>query len=199
MKKTIKDTVLNEIVINKSRFITFVFPINSLDEIKNIISSMRKQYYDATHIVYAYILKETEKSSDDKEPKGTAGRVMMDILHKMELDNVLSLTVRYFGGIKLGKGGLVRAYSSTLSDALLKAQFIFLKKTVLFSFSLSYQDASRFDKIMDNPISIEKEYQDNVVYTLRVHQDDYLKYKNLLLSFSSSYRQIGYKEEEIYL
>ncbi|MCB9498836.1 MAG: YigZ family protein [Bacillales bacterium] len=199
MKKTIKDTVLNEIVINKSRFITFVFPINSLDEIKNIISSMRKQYYDATHIVYAYILKETEKSSDDKEPKGTAGRVMMDILHKMELDNVLSLTVRYFGGIKLGKGGLVRAYSSTLSDALLKAQFIFLKKTVLFSFSLSYQDASRFDKIMDNPISIEKEYQDNVVYTLRVLQDDYLKYKNLLLSFSSSYRQIGYKEEEIYL
>ncbi len=199
MKKTIKDTVLNEIVINKSRFITFVFPINSLDEIKNIISSMRKQYYDATHIVYAYVLKELEKSSDDKEPKGTAGRVMIDILHKLELDNILSLTIRYFGGIKLGKGGLVRAYSSTLSDALLKAQFIFLKKTVLFNFSLSYQDAARFDKIVDNPISMDKEYQDNVIYTIRVLQDDYPKYKNLLLSFSSSYCPIDYKEEEIYL
>lgn len=109
-----------EIVVKKSKFIATLYYVRSEDEAQDVIKSVKKNYYDARHNCYAYrIIKENEiieRFSDDGEPSGTAGAPMLGILSKNNLGNVLVVVTRYFGGILLGTGGLVRAYS----DATLK-------------------------------------------------------------------------------
>jgi uncharacterized YigZ family protein len=100
--------------IQKSKFITQVFPIDSEDGALNIINKVKKKHYKATHNVYAYILgknKEIQKCTDDGEPSGTAGVPILEIIKKENLINTLVIVTRYFGGIKLGAGGLIRAYA----------------------------------------------------------------------------------------
>ena len=110
----INEIITNEIVINKSRFITTLFPVKNIDDVNYFLSLTKKKYYDATHNCYAYIIGENaniQKCSDDGEPQKTAGFPMLDVLKKNNMTNILAITTRYFGGILLGAGGLVRAYS----------------------------------------------------------------------------------------
>lgn len=127
---TIKESVKVEIVEKKSKFIANLFYAESISEAEEIIKKMKKEYFDARHncIAYRIIEEETiiEKSSDDGEPSGTAGAPMLNILQKNNLCNVVIIVTRYFGGILLGTGGLVRAYSEALKKALEKA--ILIKK-----------------------------------------------------------------------
>ena len=119
----IQNTYENEIVIEKSRFITRIFRVNDIDMVNSILEEIRKKHYDATHNCYAYILgdnQEIQKCSDDGEPQKTAGFPMMDVLKKNNLTNVLVIVTRYFGGILLGAGGLVRAYSDSVAQVLKK-------------------------------------------------------------------------------
>ena len=113
---TIKDNVQFELVEKKSRFIANLFYVESTQEAENIIKDIRKKYYDAKHNCIAYRIIDNgrivEKASDDGEPSGTAGAPMLNILQKNNLANVLIIVTRYFGGILLGTGGLVRAYSA---------------------------------------------------------------------------------------
>ncbi len=123
----IKGMYENEIVIEKSRFITRIFRVDSIDNVNNILEEIRKKHYDATHNCYAYILgdnQEIQKCSDDGEPQKTAGFPMMDVLKKNNLTNVLVIVTRYFGGVLLGTGGLVRAYSNSLLQAIEKSEKI---------------------------------------------------------------------------
>lgn len=118
---TIKDSVQTELLEKKSKFIANLFYIESVKEAEEIISKTRKKYFDARHNCIAYRVMENnlvEKSSDDGEPSGTAGLPMLNILQKNNLVNVLVIVTRYFGGILLGTGGLVRAYSNTLLQAI---------------------------------------------------------------------------------
>ena len=112
---TIKENVQTEIVVKKSKFICNLIKVETQEEAENIIKYTKKKYYDARHNCVAYRVVEderiTEKSSDDGEPSGTAGGPMLNILQKNNLCNVLVSVTRYFGGILLGTGGLVRAYS----------------------------------------------------------------------------------------
>jgi len=121
MFKTITNNVSSEIVEKKSKFIGNLFYIETQNEAEEIIKEVRKKYHDARHNCIAYRVWDNntiiEKSSDDGEPSGTAGAPMLDILKKHNLCNVLIIVTRYFGGILLGTGGLVRAYS----DATIKA------------------------------------------------------------------------------
>ncbi|MGM9971829.1 MAG: YigZ family protein [Anaeroplasmataceae bacterium] len=132
--KKIKETYSNEIIINKSRFIAQIFRVNSIDEINEVLALTKKKYYDATHNCYAYILGEDaniQKCSDDGEPSKTAGAPILDVLKKQELTNILCIVTRYFGGILLGAGGLVRAYSESTSEVIKKAKIydtLLLKK-----------------------------------------------------------------------
>ena len=100
--KSIKGEVKNEIIIEKSRFITYLFNVDSSQKAKDKIQEIRKEHNEATHVVYAYILENDSRSNDDNEPKGTAGLPTLEVLRKENLINVLAITVRYFGGIKLG-------------------------------------------------------------------------------------------------
>lgn len=113
----INNNVENEIIIKKSRFITKLIYIDDIDEVNKIIDNLKKEYKKATHICYAYIIDGKEKAVDDGEPSGTAGRPILNVIQKKSVTNVLAVVIRYFGGIKLGAGGLVRAYTNSISDA----------------------------------------------------------------------------------
>ncbi|MCR1898223.1 YigZ family protein [Irregularibacter muris] len=111
---TINEKAEVEEIIEKSKFISYVFPIQSEEEATNIIHKINKLHWKATHNVYAFILgenKEIQRSSDDGEPSGTAGVPVLEIIKKEDLTNILIIVTRYFGGIKLGAGGLIRAYA----------------------------------------------------------------------------------------
>lgn len=140
---TIKGNVQTEIVERKSKFIANLFPVESVNEAEEIIKSIKKKYHDARHNCIAYRIIEdnlmVEKSSDDGEPSGTAGAPMLNVLQKNKLANVLITVTRYFGGILLGTGGLVRAYSDCLlkaieeSDKIQKCQGIEMLSIVAYS------------------------------------------------------------------
>ena len=145
----INKTYENTIIINKSEFITHLCRVNSVEEVNDILAATRKKYYDATHNCYAYIIgknAEIQKSSDDGEPQKTAGMPMLDVLKKNNLTNILAITTRYFGGILLGAGGLVRAYSSSVSECLKKAELYDTKEGLKLQITLNYSDYNSFIK-----------------------------------------------------
>lgn len=110
-----------ELIINKSKFISYRYDLSTLSDVETILLSLKKQYKKATHICYAYIYNRDsvhEKCSDDGEPSGTAGYPILNVLKKKNLTNILVVVVRYFGGIKLGAGGLTRAYTKACAEVL---------------------------------------------------------------------------------
>ena len=121
--KSIKENITNKIEINKSIFITELIKVKNVEDISTLMDRIKDQYKDATHYCYAYIIDDLKKSSDDGEPGGTAGVPIMDTLNKVDLNYILCVVIRYFGGIKLGAGGLVRAYRKAVSDCLDKEEY----------------------------------------------------------------------------
>ena len=115
----------NLIEIKKSKFISLAYPVETPSQVEEILAGLHKEYKDATHICYAFVLSNPnlEKASDNGEPDGTAGKPILDVIKKNDLTNVLVVVVRYFGGIKLGAGGLVRAYSSSASEVIKMCRF----------------------------------------------------------------------------
>ncbi len=116
-----------ETTIKKSRFISRVYHVEDEAEAEAILAAVRKEHYKATHACSAYILATTplrQKASDDGEPSGTAGKPILEVIARRELKNVLVVVIRYFGGVKLGAGGLIRAYSGGAADVLDAAQIV---------------------------------------------------------------------------
>ena len=110
-----------------SKFLSFAIPVKDLAEIKPILDNYRKEYYDARHVCYAYMLgadRDTFRANDDGEPSGTAGRPILGQINSFELTNILVIVVRYFGGILLGTGGLITAYKEAAADAIRQAQIV---------------------------------------------------------------------------
>ena len=116
--RTIINETVNEIVIQKSKFIGIINPLNSSEEVKDILARIKKEYPKATHYCYAYIFDENMKSNDDGEPAKTAGRPILEVMIKHDINRALLVVVRYFGGIKLGAGGLTRAYVQGATSVL---------------------------------------------------------------------------------
>lgn len=118
---TVKEPGSHEIVIQKSRFITFVGRAYTEEEAQSFITEIKKEHKNANHNCSAYLIGEQDhiqKANDDGEPSGTAGVPMLDVLKKRELKNTVVVVTRYFGGIKLGAGGLIRAYGSSVTEAI---------------------------------------------------------------------------------
>lgn len=112
---------MEELVINKSKFISYKFDLHSLEDVKAFLNDLKKEHKKATHICYAYVFSGdvvSEKCSDDGEPSGTAGYPILNVIKKKGLKNVMVVVVRYFGGIKLGAGGLTRAYTKSAALVL---------------------------------------------------------------------------------
>lgn len=108
--QTIKNSHIKTLEVMKSRFVAMVFPLNDVEDFKKLHQSVLKEHPKARHVVYAYRVNEKSKSCDDREPKGTAGRPLLELLHKKELNNLVIFVARYFGGIKLGASRLLRTY-----------------------------------------------------------------------------------------
>ena len=144
---TIKRDYQKEIVIEKSRFITTLKKVASEVEAQDFIKAMKKQYWDATHNCSAYIVNDlAQRSSDDGEPSGTAGIPMLEVLRKQQLEGTAVVVTRYFGGIKLGAGGLVRAYSGSVAGALKECGLA--EKILMSYFSFTY-DVNSVGKILN--------------------------------------------------
>jgi uncharacterized YigZ family protein len=123
-----------------SKFISVAIPVNSIEEVKEIVKDFRKKYYDARHVCYAYVLGMEQKewrANDDGEPSGTAGKPILSQINSHELTNTLVIVVRYFGGVLLGTGGLVIAYKEATIDALQEAEII--EKTIQCNLSIHFE------------------------------------------------------------
>ena len=162
----------------KSKFICHLFYVVNADEVAEIIKAEKKKYYDAKHHCFAYVMGEDGadiKCSDDGEPSGTAGRPMLDILQKEGLTDILCVCTRYFGGTLLGTGGLVRAYSAALKDAIDKSTFKNETKAVIVKYKYAYNfDARISSYLRDKDIKVlENDYSDAVEITIVLQKDNY--------------------------
>jgi len=169
---SIKNNIENIIEIKKSKFITKLYKVNNIDEINLILNNVNNEYKDATHVCYGYIVNGTEKCSDNGEPSGTAGLPILNVLKKKNLTNILAIVVRYFGGIKLGAGGLVRAYSNSVIEALKLTNNIELIEGYLIELEFSYDQVKLVDYILNDTNIIKKEYSDNIIYKFYLNKDE---------------------------
>ncbi len=174
--KTIDKFYQNQIDIKKSQFICRLYPVQTEKEAKEIIAKISEEFKDATHNCSAYYVSDGEGYDDDGEPGGTAGRPMLNVLKKNELQNSVTIVTRYFGGIKLGAGGLVRAYSKSVLETLTIAEIVEMEKYELFSFTFDYQHI----KLVDSDLRaqkidiIDKIYDANVTYIVATENKERL-------------------------
>lgn len=164
--KTLKSNSVNEIIIKNSRFITLLYKLNDINDVSSLVEEVKSLYPKATHYCYAYITDNARRSSDDGEPGGTAGAPMLNVLDKEEIINVLAVTVRYFGGIKLGAGGLVRAYSKSVRDAILASEAVDVVKGYRMNVTISYDMQKNLDYLLKNYVVVNKQFNDKVIYTI---------------------------------
>ncbi len=170
---TIEKNISNEIIINKSKFITYLYKINSLEEINMLLENIKSNYKDATHHCYAFTFKNIKKANDDGEPLHTAGLPILNVLENKKLDNTLAVVVRYFGGIKLGAGGLVRAYTNAVTEALNKTNIIPLLEKFKLRIEFDYSNISKLNYLLRNYNITYKEYDNKVIYEFIYEENNY--------------------------
>ncbi|MBW1640890.1 YigZ family protein [Microbacterium resistens] len=148
---TIAAPVTRELVERKSRFLAHVAPVGSVPEAEEVVAGIRRRHWDARHHCVAMVigvLGDQARSTDDGEPSGTAGAPMMEVLRRRGLTDVVAIVTRYFGGVKLGAGGLVRAYSSAVSAALDEARLVHRRLLRQAVIEVPHADAGRIDNLL---------------------------------------------------
>ena len=167
---SIQNTVQTEIVINKSTFYNFLYKVDTIEEAKSYLDNLRSKYPDANHHCYAYVIgenQEVQKYSDDGEPSKTAGQPMIEVLKKNDLTNVLIVSVRYFGGIKLGAGGLVRAYTKGASSCVVESEPSFLTSFTTLLVSIPFDLIGVCEKFIRDHYDLQDTtYDSKVNYTI---------------------------------
>lgn len=180
MIKTILANSSSELDVKKSKFIANIIKITDEQDAKEKLNQIRKEYSDARHNCYAYIVYDNEtktkieKSSDDREPSGTAGIPMLTLLQKNNLVNVLIVVTRYFGGILLGTGGLVRAYTDSSKQALEATKIIELQYGEILEYCIEYDEFEYFKYICEknNIEIINTEYSNNIKAIIKLKEED---------------------------
>ncbi|MBU5670083.1 YigZ family protein [Peptoniphilus sp. MSJ-1] len=178
---------IDEVEIKKSTFIGQAFFVRTEEEALKIIEEIKTEHRSATHNCHAYIIGEdalTQRYSDDGEPSGTAGVPMLEVLKKEELRNVLVIVTRYFGGIKLGAGGLVRAYTKGVSIALDAAKRVVRRDFSRMSIKYDYTYHGAIINLLNNENFkiLEENYTDKVEVVIDICEDDIIKKLNDLTS-----------------
>lgn len=177
-KTILEKNTTTEIIEKKSRFIANLFYVETPQEAEDKIKQVKKKYYDAKHNCFAYITlngnEMQKKCSDDGEPSGTAGAPMLEILEKQSIYNVVVIVTRYFGGILLGTGGLVRAYSDSLKEAIKKSTLVEQEPGYEAEIKLTYADFEKFKYYCNkNNINIiNSEYSDFIICKIEVNDTE---------------------------
>lgn len=186
---TIGKDVIVEQEINKSSFITYLKLVTTPLDAKNYIKEIKELHPNATHHVTAYLVGPTGEhghANDDGEPSGTAGLPVLDVFKKNDITNFVCIVVRYFGGIKLGAGGLVRAYSSSASLALKEAgtQPIINYQTLRLTFNYGFMNI--IENKLKNYEILFKDFTTNVTLTIKVPESDINTLKDILISLTNN-------------
>lgn len=184
----------------KSKFIGYAKPVKTQQEAVDFISKIKSKHWDATHNVYAYILRENniQRYSDDGEPSGTAGVPVLDVLLKEELVDVCIVATRYFGGTLLGAGGLVRAYSHTSKIAVEAAHIITMAECGIFTVSVDYSFYDRLNILLSDFSAVVRDtaFADNVTVELAIKQDRADALANKLTDLSNGKYALKYIKSE---
>ncbi|MGT2769835.1 YigZ family protein [Streptococcus intermedius] len=175
--RTIKEDGQVQEEIKKSHFICHIKRVTTEDEARNFIQTVKKEHYKATHNCSAFILgerSEMKRSSDDGEPSGTAGVPMLGVLENQQLTNVCAVVTRYFGGIKLGAGGLIRAYSSNVALAIKEIGIVHIKEQLGLRIALSYSQYQELPNFLKANHLQEQDtsFTEQVQTTIFVDKDD---------------------------
>lgn len=183
---SIKNNLEKTIIIKKSKFIAKVFSLSSIDDVDNILNKLKDEYSDATHICYAYIIDNNIKFYDDKEPNGTAGMPIYNVLKNNNLNYVLAVVIRYFGGIKLGAGPLTRAYSSSITEVI-NNNICTLELGYIVEIKFKYDNLKDIKYILKDKKILKEEYDELIKITFLVSDKDIknikLKLENYIISF----------------
>lgn len=186
MFQTIKSCVEAEITEKKSKFICHAYHVESVDEAEEILRNLRKEYHDARHNCFAYrvIKDDVSRASDDGEPSGTAGMPMLNILNGRNLSNILVVVTRYFGGILLGTGGLVRAYSLATTLALDSANIVTQNLGLEVRFFVDYKDLEELKYILKNRgiVITRMDYGEKIEVVVEAEEDKIRKMQNEKIS-----------------
>ena len=189
--KTISGISEGYITEQRSKFYSFAYPVQTAEEVKEIVGELRKKYYDARHVCWAYMLgaeREVFRANDDGEPSSTAGKPILGVINSNELTDVLIAVIRYFGGVKLGTSGLIVAYRAAALEAINNAQII--EKTVDedICIGFEYPFLNGIMKVIkeDNPQIINQQFDMDCVMTLRIRKGDAEKLKTKLLKVEST-------------
>lgn len=194
---TIYEGGTDEIVEKKSRFIAQVFPVETEEEVATILEQMKKKYWDARHNCYAYILGdkgEIQRFSDDGEPSGTAGKPILEVLSGNECSNCLCIVTRYFGGVLLGTGGLIRAYTSASKEALDDCLTGELVEGVHAYLDADYNYVGKIQHLCTqyDITVVNTEYSDNVIFELMMEKQVRQRFEKALTEMSSG--RIGLRD-----
>lgn len=198
--KTIHEYGHDEIIIEKSTFIGYAKPVDTEDEAIEFIKEIKKKHKDARHNVWAYTIgmnMETQRYSDDGEPQGTAGIPTLEVIKKEDLRNVAVVVTRYFGGIKLGAGGLVRAYTKGAKIGLNSSKII---EKVLYKDIRIKIDYNQLGKVQNEIINMgyfinDTLYEDKVVFMVYSKIDEVDELKEKIIEITSATAEISEKEE----
>ncbi|GEP83757.1 IMPACT family member yigZ [Staphylococcus piscifermentans] len=182
---TIKQEYTIENTINKSRFIAHIKPVQTEEEAKAFIDTVKKEHREATHNCSAYTIGDNmliQKANDDGEPSGTAGVPMLEILKKLDTHNTVAVVTRYFGGIKLGTGGLIRAYSGAVRDAIKEGGRVELRNAYPTTVTISYDLTGKLEYELQSTDFILRDtvYTDKVSYKIDVLEEDFEDFINFL-------------------
>ena len=205
---TVTLTATGEITEKKSRFIATAFHIESEEQATAIIADMKKKYWDARHNCYAYtvgIKDKIDRFSDDGEPGGTAGRPILDVLKNRQLTDTLIVVTRYFGGVLLGTGGLVRAYTDSsnaaLDNAIAEGKLITMRLMRKVSIKTDYNLSGKVKYIIDNNESLSTlntEYAADVILEVAVSVSDVTGFVNKITDVTSGKAEISLGEIDYY-
>lgn len=199
---TIKQAHSIENVISKSRFIAYIKPVSTENEAKAFIDEIKTKHKDATHNCSAYTVgpeMNIQKANDDGEPSGTAGIPMLEILKKLEIHNVCVVVTRYFGGIKLGAGGLIRAYSGAVRDVIYDIGRVELREAIPVTVTLDYDQTGKFEYELASTTFLLREqfYTDKVSYQIDVVKNEYDTFIDFLNRITSGNYDL--KQEDLKL
>lgn len=188
---TVKETGSHEIMIQKSRFIGHVARADTEADAQAFIQKIKKQHHDATHNCSAYIIgdhDEIQKANDDGEPGGTAGIPMLEVLKKQSLKNTVVVITRYFGGVKLGAGGLIRAYSSTTSETIKHVGVVKGELMQGYRATIEYPLLGKLENALQQSSHIidDKLFTENVTLTIYVHIDATASFESEMINLTNN-------------
>ena len=174
----------------RSKFLAFAFPVSTIGEIKDKVAEFQKKYYDARHVCYAYMIgpeRTVFRANDNGEPSGTAGKPILGQINSNNLTDILIIVVRYFGGVKLGTGGLIVAYRAVAAEAIANAEIIEKKVELSISFNFEYPYMNDVMRIVkeENPDVVSQTFDNDCAMTLRIRKDNMPKLKARLEKVTS--------------